>query len=66
MEWLKAVIGKTIKSTKVVTPESEYEDMEILITFADGSKLTLFSSGWSEGVTADGSSISGILESKTS
>ena len=59
-DWKTLVVGKRIKSVSV-DGHDEFEDMEIIFEFDDGSTLTLLSSGHSEGVTADGTEINTIL-----
>lgn len=60
MEWLESIVGKTICKTRLIS-SGETEDMEIEISFTDGTLLLLHSSGWAEGVTADGSEIAGEI-----
>jgi hypothetical protein len=60
-DWKVEIVGKTINRVSVVEQDVG-EDTELLITFSDGSSLTLYSFGWAEGVegvAAEGSEIAG-------
>lgn len=59
-EWIEC-IGKTIAGVEVVN-SGEHEDMELALKFTDGTVLTVYSAGWSEGVSADGSEICALFE----